>query len=426
MNLVRSAYTTALRLATPAVLVHLARRSRRQTGTSDDWRTRLGFVARDTRRPVWIHAASAGEMQAALALAVALGKDYPVRLSAFSASGLARAAEALPEIPASLAPLDLPGAWRRFLDRTEPQLLVLIEGELWPNLLAATTQRRLPVVLASARLTPAAAHRLARFPATTRKMLGALSDVLAQSAEDLERLRVLGLPETHGRVAGNLKSAQIIPDEALAQARALRAGSLAGRRVWVAGSVREGEEAFIAEAAALIRERFTDVVALIAPRHPERAPAFSAALAAHGIAALGADALDSNHQLDAGTAVVVDRLGILLTLYAASDAAFVGGTFAAIGGHNLLEPALLALPILVGPHLDNVREQAARLAAAGALTVVGDAQKLAERISGLLNDPEGAGRAGEAGRRCAAESRALTATLAGLTDYLAPTEAVAG
>lgn len=426
MNLVRSAYTTALRTATPALLAHLARRSRRQTGTGDDWRARLGFVARDTRRPLWIHAASAGEMQAAITLAAALAKDYPVRLSAFSASGLARATETLPEVPAGLAPLDLPGAWRRFLARTDPRLLILVETELWPNLLAAAVQRRLPVVLASARLTPAAAHRLARFPATTRKMLTALSDVLAQSTEDLDRFHSLGLPETNGRVTGNLKSAQTIPEATLAQASTLRAGPLAGRSVWVAGSVREGEEAFVAEAAALIRARLPDAVALLAPRHPERAPAFGAALAERGIAALGADALDSKRPLEAGTAVVVDRLGILLALYAASEAAFIGGSFAAIGGHNLLEPALLARPILVGPHLDNVREQADRLAAAGALTVVGDAQALAEKIIGLLNDPESARRAGEAGRRCAAQSQALAATLAGLADYLAPAEPVAG
>ncbi len=419
MSLARSAYTVALGCSTPFILAHLARRSRRQTGKPDDWRARLGLVAHDARRPVWLHAASAGEMQAALPLAAALKRRYPVRLTAFSASGLAAAKSFLPDAPTNLAPLDLPAAWRRFLARTRPRMLVLVETELWPNLLATASHNRLPVVLASARLTSETADRLARFPKTTRDTLGRLSAVLAQTPEDLERFLALGLPRKRGRVGGNLKEAQIIPEPVRERGRRLRSGPLAGRRVWVAGSVREGEENLIAAAAALIRAALPDAVVLIAPRHPERASAFAVALAARGVEAFGSEVLDSEQPIAAGAAVVVDRLGELRALYATGEVAFVGGSFAPLGGHNLLEPALLGLPVLAGPQLANVRGQAERLTAAGALTVIEDAHALATRVIALLNDPAAARKAGEAGRDSVVQSGVLSATLAALDGYLA-------
>ncbi|MDN5864472.1 MAG: 3-deoxy-D-manno-octulosonic acid transferase [Gammaproteobacteria bacterium] len=418
MNFARATYTTTLRLATPVLLAHLARRTRRQTDMRDDWRARLGYATADARRPIWIHAASAGEMQAALALAGKLAEQYPLRLSAFSASGLARAHACLPETTASLAPLDLPGAWRRFLTRTRPRLLILTETELWPNLLAAADAHGVPAVLASARLTPAAAGRLARFPKTSRQMMRQLAAVLAQTGADLARYQALGLPADRGRVTGNLKTSLSIPASVLEHAQGLRAGPLAGRKAWVAGSAREGEEAFIAEATARLHRLNAGVVSLIVPRHPEKARDFDAALRARGVATTGAEALDHDRPIAAGTAVVVDRLGILLELYAACDATFVGGSIAPLGGHNLLEPALLARPILAGPHLENVREDAARLEKAGALVIVSDAAPMAEALHALLADPELCKRKGEAARRAVSTADALAATLAALAAYL--------
>lgn len=418
MTLVRTSYTAALRLATPALLVHLARRTRRQTGGRDDFRARLGLVETDERRPIWIHAASTGEARAALPLAAALTNTHPIRLSAFTASGLARFRESLPEAPVTLAPLDLPGAWRRFFTRTSPRLAVLLEGELWPNLLAEARYRGLPVVLASARMTPGAARRLGRFPSATREMLGGLAGVLAQSGEDLERFHALGLPRGRGRVTGNLKDAQTIGAEARTKGRALRAGALAGRRVWVAGSVREGEEAFVAEVTALLRTRMPEAVALIVPRHPERAGGFVAALAARGIEALDWNALADDTTLPGGAVVVVAKLGVLSALYATADVAFVGGSIAPFGGHNLLEPAQAGVPVFAGPHLDNVRAAAARLEAAGVFTEVRDAEELATGLAALLNDRKRAQTLGEAARRTALSLESLEATLAALASWL--------
>lgn len=418
MTLTHLFYTAALRLATPVLLAHFRRRTRRQTGRVDDWRARLGHVASDERRPVWLHAASAGEMQSVLPLAARLAEHYPVRLSAFTASGLARAESRLPEAPATLAPIDTPGAWRRFLDRTQPRLLVLAETELWPNMLAACAQRHIPAVLVSARLTPAGARRLGRFPATIRTMLNQLSGVFAQGDADLARFLELGLPEGKGRVTGNLKTALSIPASALEKAKTLRTGPFSGRKVWVAGSVREGEETFVADTASRIRRAIPESVALIVPRHPERAPAFIGALQANGIDSIGADALDRREPVAAGTVIVVDRLGVLLTLYAAGEAAFVGGSIAPIGGHNLLEPALLGRPVLAGPHLDNVRDTAGRLEQAGGLVVTDKPASLAEQITRLLQDQHARGEMGEAAHDVASQPGALDRTLAALAPFV--------
>lgn len=418
MNFAHAIYTTTLRLASPALLVHLARRTRRQTGTSDDWRARLGCVAKDARRPIWMHAASAGEMQAALPLAAKLIEQYPLRLSAFTASGLARANEFLPDATAGLAPLDLPGAWRRFLDRTQPRLLILTETELWPNLLAAATERNIPVILASARLTPEAARKLTRFPKTSRWMMQQLSVVLGQSSDDLERFYALGLPANRGRITGNLKTSLAVPPAVQERARSLRSGSLAGRKVWVAGSVREGEENFIAEATAKLHETNQDVVSLIVPRHPEKSARFETALRERGVATVDVEALDRTQPIAAGTVVIVDRLGVLLELYAACDIAFVGGSIAPLGGHNLLEPALLARPLLTGPHLDNVREDAVRLQKVGGLIVIKDAATFAEALNELFGNPNLCKTKGEAAQLAASPDDTLDATLAALAPWL--------
>lgn len=406
-----------MRLASPAILLHLARRSRRQTGIRDDWRMRLGRGARDTRSPLWLHGASAGEIQSLASLASALGRTHPIHLSAFTATGLARAQILLPDVPVDLSPLDLPGAWRRYLDRTVPRVAIVAETELWPNLLTTAARRDLPVVLASARMGPRTARRLARFPATSRALMGSLTQVLAQSEADLERFVQLGLPPARGAVTGSLKNALAIPPAVREQGAALRARLPTDRPVWVAGSVRTGEESAIAEAVVEVNKTHPDAVALIVPRHPETAPAFSQALRARGLRVQGAEVLDANEPLASGV-VVADRVGVLLQLYAAADVAFVGGTLSPVGGHNVLEPALLECPVIVGPSLDNVREAAIRLKAVGALSIVCDGAELGREVAALLSDAEALKRAGQAGARVAADSAALTATVSAIEKLL--------
>jgi len=417
VSFARGIYTGVMRLAAPALLVHLARRGRRQGAGADDWRSRLGWVAVDDRHPVWIHAASAGELQAVAPLVAALAAQAPVHLSVFTGSGRVRARHLLEALPVSLSPLDLPGAWRRFLTRIEPRLALIAETELWPNLLAEARRRALAVVLVNARMSPRTCRRLARFPGATRELMRALSLVLAQGPEDLERFHFLGLPQARGQVAGNLKETWIIPRADREQGRRWRAGALAGRRVWVAGSVREGEEEALAEAIGRLRQRVEAAVTIVVPRHPERAAAFAAGLERAGIPVLPETAL-AGAPVAPGAVILIARIGVLLGLYAAADVAFVGGTLAPLGGHNVLEPALSGLPVLVGPSTENVRAAVSRLRAAGALCEVSSGGELGEAVAALLADGGRLKAMGEAARRAGSNPVPLTRTLAAIEPYL--------
>ena len=417
MSLAHGVYTGVMRLATPALLVHLGRRSHRQGAGVDDWRSRLGWVTADGRRPIWIHAASAGELQAVAPLAAALAAQAPVHLSVFTGSGRGRARHLLAALPVSLSPLDLPGAWRRFFVRIEPRLALVAETELWPNLLAEAQRRALAVVLVNARMSPRTCRRLARFPGTTRELLRALSLVLAQGPEDLDRFRFLGLPEARGRVVGSLKETWIIPRADREQGRRWRAGALAGRRVWVAGSVREGEEEALATAVGRLREQADAPVTILVPRHPERSAAFAASLGKVGIPVLPEAAL-AGAPVAPGAVILVARIGVLLGLYAAADVAFVGGTLVPLGGHNVLEPALSGLPVLVGPSTENVAAVVSRLRAAGALCEVANGEELGEMVAALLADAGRLKTMGAAARRMGANPAPLARTLAALEPYL--------
>ena len=418
MTLLRTAYTSALRAATPALLLYLGRRTRRQAGMRDDWRARLGYGRQDARAAVWLHGSSAGEMQSLAPLAAALARSHPLRLTAFTATGLARARMLVPEMTAELSPLDLPGAWRRYFERAAPRLAVLAEGELWPNLLATAARRSVPVVVVSACMSARTAQRLAHFPATSQNMMRGLEQVLAQSEQDLARFIALGLPRERGSVTGSLKTALAIPPSVREQGTELRKQVFPGLPVWVAGSVRMGEEADVAEAVATVRSICPEAIALVVPRHPETAPAFAAALRERAIRPLGAVALDSGTPVTPGSVVLVDRVGTLLALYAAADAAFVGGTLSPVGGHNVLEPALLERPVVVGPMLDNVRTAAAKLKTAGALVIARDGTELGREMAALLAAPEKARIMGQVGARAASDSAALERTIQALENLL--------
>ncbi len=422
MTLPRFIYTTLLRLGSPLIMFHLARRARRQADAVDDRRQRWGHVAEDARSPVWLHGASAGEIQSLAPLAAALQQEYPLRMSAFTATGRARAAALLPGVEVDLSPLDLPGAWRRYLSRIRPRLAVIAETELWPNLLAVARERGLPVWLVSARMSEATERRLRRFPATARELMGSLQGVLAQSDSDLERFVRLGLPGEKGRVTGSLKRALLVPESVRDLGENLRRQYLPARPVWVAGSVRSGEENAIAEAVALVHERHPAATAIVVPRHPETSESFKGALRLAGENALPAEVLEGDEPLPPGATIVVDRVGVLLEMYAAGDAAFVGGTLAPIGGHNILEPALLGLPVLVGPSLENVRRDADRLKAAGALAFVRSGRELGEELAALFDDAGQRTGMGRAGAAVASDDAALKATLEALRTALGKSE----
>lgn len=387
-RLLRWLWTAAVLLLAPLALAWLAVRAWRQTGAGDLTGERLGGVAPRADRPLWFHAASVGEVNALLPLLRALDQrqpGVPIHVTTFTAAGARRAREALgARATVGAIPLDLPWCARRTLAALRPRALCVVETELWPNLLLECARAGVPFAFVSARATGRAVRRVGPFRPLFAAALAPVAAVGAQGEDDAARFRALGAPTTAVRVVGNLKWDLAVEPGLVERGAAFKRDLLGGRPVLCAGSTREGEDALLVAAFARLRERHPALAMVLAPRHPERAAAAVAAAAAAGLACVRRS---SGAPLGDAAVLVVDGLGELAAFYAAADVAFVGGSLKPFGGHNLLEPAALGVPVVAGPHQSNAPEVADRLVAAGGLTLVHDAAGLATAVAGLLDDP---------------------------------------
>jgi len=406
----RILYSLLLYLLLPAVLLRVAWRARQAGAGGHGIAERLGFVAPAAGRPLLIHCVSVGETQAAVPLVEALlQRGERPWVTSTTLTGAARVRAQFGErVAHSFLPVDTPGAVSRFLDRVRPRALLVMETEIWPNLVAACRARGVPVILVNARLSEKSARGYARFAGFTRETLAGFTMIAAQADADAARFRALGAPRVE--VTGNLKFDQAAGSDTLAQAAQLRAG-WGGRPAWIAASTHAGEDEIVLAAHRALRARFPSLLLVLVPRHPERFDAVAALAAREG----GAVARRSRGDVVAAdTAVYLgDTMGELNLLYATADVAFVGGSFSGTGGHNLLEPAALALPLCSGPSLFNFQQIADALAARGALQVVADADALAGTVSAWLADNVARLAAGRRGRDFVQENRgALARTLA--------------
>ncbi|ODU01453.1 lipid IV(A) 3-deoxy-D-manno-octulosonic acid transferase [Thiobacillus sp. 65-1402] len=406
-------YRLVLLLAAPLIPLRLLWRGRRERGYLQHWNERLALGPAPVAGALWIHAVSVGEMRAAQPLVAALRAahpDAPLLLSCMTPTGRATA-EALYGDFATIVYLPYDYAWlvRRFLRRVQPRAGILMETELWPNLIDAAARQRIPMVLANARLSARSARGYARLPALTRACLARIAAVAAQSEADAARLLKLGAASVH--VTGNLKF-DIAPPPALLERGAAWKAQWGQRSVLLAASTREGEEAPLLRAFAAAAP--AGVLLVLVPRHPQRFDAVAELIESAGLSWQRRSALDGA-QLHAGTRVLLgDSLGELFAYYAACDVAFVGGSLAPLGGQNLIEAASAGRPVLVGPHTFNF-EEAARLAiGAGAALRVSDADDLLENALELLNDDAARSRMGEAGLAFVARHRGAAARVAGL------------
>ncbi len=370
--------------------------------------------------PLWLHAASLGEVGVAAVLVERLRTSHPglpLLLTTFTETGLARA-RSLPGVTAVRLPLDWGWVMGRFLDRVRPRALWVVETEWWPNLWREAGRRGVPVALVNARLSSRAAARYRRVGGLVRPLLGGLIAVAARGEEDAERLRALGVPEAALRVCGNLKFDLAPPHEAQATGAALRA-AWGDRPVWVAGSVRPREEPIILDAHRRLCAVFPEALLVWAPRHPPRFEAVWRDLRAAGVA------VARRSQAEAVTAatevLLLDTLGELPAFYAAGDVAFVGGTLTPdYGGHSPVEPAALGRLVLLGPHRAHFADEAAALEAAGGAVTVADAEALTAALTAAFQD-EAARRV--AGRRAQAVVEANRSAAARTLDWLAVRQA---
>jgi 3-deoxy-D-manno-octulosonic-acid transferase len=390
----RLLYTLLWYLALPLLPLRLRWRGRREPGYRLRVGERFGRYAEDMPRlhgeVVWIHAVSLGETRAAEPLLRKIARERPhatVLLTSMTATGR-EAGRALGEsiggkrVVQAWLPYDLPFAVNAFLDRFAPQSGVLMETELWPNLVHACRARGVPLHLVNARMSARSAAGYARFPALTRPMLAALAGVAAQTSADAQRLEALGARDV--AVTGSVKFDVAVPDAMVALGAALRARCGRDRPLWLAASTRDGEEALLLDAMA--RGALpADALLLLVPRHPQRFDEVFALVRARGLACVRRS---SAAPVERATRVVLgDSLGEMLAYCAAADVAFVGGSLLPLGGQNLLEPIAVGVPTLVGPHTFNFAETTERAIEAGAAGRVADADALVAEVGRLLRDP---------------------------------------
>jgi 3-deoxy-D-manno-octulosonic-acid transferase len=407
-------------LALPFALVAEAWAALRDPDSRGRVAQRLGFVPpAPAPGALWLHAVSVGEVQAAASLLAALRKRHPalpVVLTTVTATGAQRARALFgDDVHHCYLPFDAPGAMRRFLDRVQPGVAVILETEIWPVLYRGLARRGVPLVIASARLSARSVERYGWLGTLPRATL-APALIGAQSPLDAERFRKIGAPADRVHVTGNVKFDLEIPQDVVDAGREFRRRHAASRPVWIAGSTHEGEEAAALEAHAAASRRHPDALLLLVPRHPQRFETARAALASRGLR-FAQRSLGGVPGAD-DTVFLIDTLGELQSFYAAADVAFVGGTLVPVGGHNLLEPAVLGLPVLTGPHTHNSPESAELLAACGALTIVHDRAELAQALMVYLDDPPRAAAAGARGRAAVDSSRGAVDRLTALIEPL--------
>lgn len=387
-RVLRGLYSAALYVLVPITLYHLIWRGFRQRAYFRRWSERYASYPADAAQaPLWLHAVSVGEVNAAAPLVDrlrALRPDLRLVVTTITPTGSERV-QALwgDAVTHVYLPYDLPGAVGRFLDHFRPALALIVETELWPNLLFGCRDRGIPAHILNARLSARSLRGYRVLAPLIRRALRTVALVAAQSRDDARRFVLLGADPGRVQVTGNLKF-DMAPVDNGAFVAAFAAHRGRGGPVWIAASTHEDEEVPVLEAHRALLRTHPDALLVWAPRHPERfrPVAERAAEAGMSVATRSADGWPAS-----GTQVfVVDTLGELVRFYACARVAFVGGSLQAVGGHNLLEPAATGTAILSGPHLHNFADIARRLREADAMRIVEDSATLAAALRELFEN----------------------------------------
>lgn len=424
--MVRQLYILIHYLALPFIFLRLAWRGQRNRGYWERWGERFGYVPRlgEDLRTLWIHAVSVGEVQAAIPLIRALkaaGGDFEIVVTTTTPTGAERVRQALGDsVIHRYSPYDLPGSVRRFLDRIHPSLIIIMETELWPNILHISAKCSIPVLLANVRLSEQSAAGYRRVAATMRAMLSEVSYIAAQTREDASRLISLGADPHKVRVTGNTKFDVKLPASLSEEAQVLRRCFGVDRGVWIAASTHEGEEEQVLNAFEHVRSEFPDCLLVLVPRHPERSASVAALCRKRGHTTV--TRTQNPDSCEGASVFIGDTMGELPLFYAASDVAFVGGSLVREGGHNMLEPAALGIPVVYGPHVFDVAEISARLGEAGAGRKVEDAEELGAAVMEYMRDANLRHNAGERGSQFVEHNRgALNLVMELVKELIEPT-----
>ncbi|MBP2169112.1 3-deoxy-D-manno-octulosonic-acid transferase [Erwinia toletana] len=384
-------YTVLLYLIQPLIWLRLWLRGRKAPAYRKRWAERYGFCEGKVKPDgILLHSVSVGETLAAVPLVRALRHRYPtlpITVTTMTPTGSERAQSAFgKDVHHVYLPYDLPGAIHRFLDTTRPKLVIIMETELWPNIIKALHDRKIPLVIANARLSERSAAGYKKLGKFMRQLLQRITLIAAQNQEDGERFVSLGLKRSHLTVTGSLKFDISVTPELAARAITLRSQWAPRRPVWIATSTHEGEESIILAAHRKLLERFPNLLLILVPRHPERFADARDMTQKGNFSYI----LRSSGEIPSGSTQVVigDTMGELMLLYGIADLAFVGGSLVERGGHNPLEPAAHAIPVLMGPHTFNFKDICSKLQQADGLITVTDADSLDKEIGNLLTDDD--------------------------------------
>lgn len=389
--MLQTVYTLLLYLIQPLIWIRLWIRGRKSPAYRQRWAERYGFAGQKIQPGgILLHSVSVGETLAAIPLVRELRHRYPIlpiTVTTMTPTGSERVLSAFgKDVQHVYLPYDLPCAMRRFLNKVDPKLVLIMETELWPNFITALNRRKIPLVIANARLSEKSAAGYAKVRGFARSILQRITLLAAQNEEDGERFIALGLKRSQLSVTGSLKFDISVTPRLASQAVTLRHQWAPHRPVWIATSTHDGEESIVLAAHRRLLAQFPNLLLILVPRHPER---FLDVIKRVRQVGMSYVTRSSGEIPSSMTQVVVgDTMGELMMLYGIADVAFVGGSLIERGGHNPLEPAAHGIPVITGPHTFNFKDICARLEQADALIRITDEASLVKEVGMLISDED--------------------------------------
>lgn len=380
-------YTVLFYLIQPLIWLRLLLRSRKAPAYRKRWLERYGFCQGKVKAGgILLHSVSVGETIAAIPLVHYLKTHYPhlpITITTMTPTGSERVKAAFGDsINHVYLPYDLPCAMRRFFTHIQPKLVVIMETELWPNMISQLDKEGIPLIIANARLSERSANGYKKLGSLTTSLMKKITCVAAQNQEDGNRFISLGLPSDHLVITGSIKFDITVSDELKKESALLKQQWAENRPVWIAASTHEGEEDILLATHKQLLQIIPELLLILVPRHPER---FSSVIQLTEDEKLSYITRSSGETPTDTTQVIIgDTMGELMLLYGVSDIAFVGGSLIERGGHNPLEPAAHALPILMGPHVFNFKDICRRLENEGGLIIVKTPEELTETLKHVL------------------------------------------
>ncbi|MFK8011539.1 MAG: lipid IV(A) 3-deoxy-D-manno-octulosonic acid transferase [Marinicellaceae bacterium] len=401
-------YSLATAFLTPVVLFRLASRGIKSPAYFRRWRERFGvFPNPNFEKSILIHAVSVGEVNAAIPLIKALMEtygDYDFVITTVTPTGSDRVQQIFGNKVFHLyLPYDLPGAVKRFLKKIKPELAVVMETEIWPNLFRFCKKRNIPIVVANARLSELSLKGYKWVQSLATMAVNNTKFVAAQTKTDAQRMIRLGCDADKIYVVGSLKFDIIIEEETIKKGKAIHKHCAENHLIWIAASTHQEDEKELLEAYSFLKRKYPKLLLIIVPRHPERFQVTTQACIQKGFNTQ-LRSICGLYDIDADV-FIVDTMGEMLEFYAASDIAFVGGSISNIGGHNVLEAAVFKLPVLVGPNTHNFSEITQLLHDCGGSKLVNNASDIINYMQELIENPSMRESMGEAAHKLVKENR---------------------